>query len=347
MKLSWQSYTAEKRYALTISSGTETASLNFWITIDNDGEEGWGEATEYDIPGHEADPALIERELANAVAVLAPLPTSDIEGAYRALRQKGFSTATLAGIDQALHDWAGRKAGKPVYEMIGADPANAAPTSVTVGINSPEGAVDRLRNWLGLGTIRALKVKLGSPAGIAADQRMFSALIPHFPEGVSVSVDANGGWSVEDAETMMDWLAERGVDHIEQPLYPGQHDLCRRLKDRKVLPIMADEDFRTVDDIAVLKDCYNGINIKMMKCGGLTPAVAIIKAARAAGMKIMLGCYGDGMLSNGAAAQLGGLVDYVDLDSHLNHRTTPFAGMGFDNGFLTLSGKPGLGVRHA
>lgn len=159
-------------------------------------------------------------------------------------------------------------------------------------------------------------------------------------------VDANGGWSLEDAITMCNWLEGLGVKYVEQPLPQGQEDRLAELKEHTPLPIFVDESCLTSRDIPQLADCVNGINIKIMKAGGLTEAMRMVHTARAYGLQVMFGCYSDSSLSNTAAAHLSPLADYLDLDSHLNLIDDPFTGALIQEGRVLPNDQPGLGVEH-
>ena len=170
-------------------------------------------------------------------------------------------------------------------------------------------AVQRVAQWRALGDVRAFKVKLGSPSGLAADREMFAAVRDALPAEMRVSVDANGGWTLAQAREMAPWLAARGVDHLEQPLPRGREDELAVLHAESPLPIFVDESCRTSAELPRLAGSIAGINIKLMKCGGLDGALRLIATARAHGLKVLLGCYGNTALANTAAAQLGMLVD--------------------------------------
>ena len=161
-----------------------------------------------------------------------------------------------------------------------------------------------------------------------------------------MSVDANGGWALETAITMAAWLSDRGVDHLEQPLPRGQEADLATLRATMTIPLIVDESCRTAEELVRIADRVDGINIKLMKCGGLDGALRLVHTARAHGLKILLGCYGNSALANTAAAQIAGLVDYLDLDSHLNLEDDAFHGAELDAGRLRLSAQPGLGVSH-
>jgi L-Ala-D/L-Glu epimerase len=143
---------------------------------------------------------------------------------------------------------------------------------------------------------------------------------------------------------MIGWLREQGVEYVEQPLAEGQEALMGELKARATLPIFADESCWSVADIPQLADQVDGINIKLMKCGGLAEARRMVETAKACGLQVMLGCYSDSALLNSAAAQLAPLVDYLDLDSHLNLTDDPFVGAQLEEGRLVPRDAPGLGV---
>jgi muconate cycloisomerase len=144
---------------------------------------------------------------------------------------------------------------------------------------------------------------------------------------------------------MSDWLAVQGVAYLEQPLPRGQEADLKELSQRSPLPIFADESCCNSQDIWHLADRVQGVNIKLMKCGGLTEAMRMIQVAKTCNLQVMLGCYSDSALANTAATHLAPLADYLDLDSHLNLVDDPFSAVGVPVGTIQLSDQPGLGVR--
>jgi L-alanine-DL-glutamate epimerase-like enolase superfamily enzyme len=157
--------------------------------------------------------------------------------------------------------------------------------------------------------------------------------------------DANEGWkSREEALEMITWMAERGVELIEQPLPASQLDDYRWLKERTPIPIFADESLMTTTDIPGLAGAFDGVNVKLMKCGGVQEAVRMAAVARAVGLKLMLGCMIESSLGIAAAAAVSPLFDYADLDGNLLIDNDPFRGLVLDGDRLVLSPKPGLGV---
>ena len=216
----------------------------------------------------------------------------------------------------------------PLYRLLGLA-RRAVPSSLTVGINPPEVVRERVPLLLAQGA-RALKIKLGSPEGIAADKAMYAAVLgPRWGADVALRVDANGGWSPEDARHMMGWLAERRAEYVEQPLVQGAEDQLPGLFRDRPLPIFVDESCRMSGDIPGFADRVDGVNLKLMKCGGITEALRIVATARAHGLKTMIGCMGESSVSIAAGASIGALFDHIDLDSHLNLDPDPATGAPF------------------
>lgn len=347
MQIHIEPFTVHKRVPLTISRGTTAASTNLWVRVESEGIEGWGEASPFSIgPQGRQTTEKITQDLAALVPVLSayhPLQRQLIEAT---LAELSICSAARAAIDVALHDWLGKQAGLPLWKLWGLDLPLISPTAVTVGISSPEDAVDRLEKWCDQQQVASVKVKLGSPAGITADQAMFEALQDKVPKGAKVSVDANGGWNLQDAIAMANWLAERGVTYLEQPLSVADDGLLPLLCAQSPLPVFVDESCFTGADISRLAHCIHGINIKLMKSGGLTEARRMIHAARACGLQVMFGCYSDSAISNTALAHLSPLADHLDLDSHFNLKDDPFQGAQLQNGALIPNNRPGLGLSH-
>ncbi|MBD2022530.1 dipeptide epimerase [Leptolyngbya sp. FACHB-36] len=350
MQIRLQTFTVHKRFALTISRGTTAQTTNLWVEVEHDGIRGWGEASPFSVGEQPQTTDTIARALQKIAPLLKALSPVERQRIDRLLLEAQLPSAARAALDIALHDWMGKQASLPLWHLWGLDCDRIVPTSVTIGISSPDAAQQRVKDWLGLGTvtapsqdIQALKLKLGSPAGLAADKAMLQAVRQIVPQ-IHISVDANGGWGLEAAIEMSDWLANQGVTYIEQPLAKGQEGDLPALYRRSPLPIFVDESCFTSHDIPSLADRVHGINIKLMKSGGLTEALRMIHTARACGLKVMFGCYSDSALLNTAIAQLSPLADYLDLDSHLNLLDDPFTGARFENGRVLPTDKPGLGV---
>lgn len=344
MQLSFEPFTVHKRVPLTISRGTTAQSTNVWVKIKQDGIEGWGEASAFAIDDRPQTPEIILSQLQSLIPKLESFTPTDRQPIESLLHQRGMISAVRTGLDLALHDWLGKRVGLPLWQLWGLDRQRIVPTSVTIGISSPAAAQQRMLNWLQFNPVKAVKVKLGSPDGIEADQSMLKAVQAVAPSDAKFSVDANGGWSLDDALTLSHWLAEQGVTYIEQPLARGQEADLPQLYTHSPLPIFADESCFTSRDIPALADRVHGINIKLMKSGGLSEALRMVHTAKACGLQIMFGCYSDSALANTAAAQLAPFADHLDLDSHLNLLDDPFTGAIMQEGCLVPNDRPGLGI---
>lgn len=353
MRVHIQTFTVRKRFALTISRGTTAQTTNLWVKLEHEGIEGWGEASPFSIGSSPQTTETLLAALQEVAPLLEKFTPCDRQQIEQVLIEVQLPSAARAGIDMALHDWLGKKAGLPLWKMWGLDRSRIVPTSVTIGINSPSGARERVRDWFGTTEAnqinpkyRAVKVKLGNPAGITADKAMLLAVIDEVPTNTQISVDANAGWSLTDAIEMCNWLKNYHIKYVEQPLsVSAPIDEYSELYYQSPLPLFADESCFNSQDIPRLASCVHGINIKMMKSGGITEAMRMIHAARACGLQVMFGCYSDSVLANTAAAQLSLLADYLDLDSHLNLLDDPFTGAIVQNGCLLPNERSGLGVQ--
>lgn len=352
MQIRIATFTVHKRFALTISRGTTAQTTNVWLEVEHEGIRGWGEASPFSVGEQPQTTEAIARSLQKIAPLLKALSPLERQRIEQLMLDARLPSGARAALDIACHDWTGKRAELPLWQLWGLDRDRIVPTSITIGISSPEEAQQRVLAWLGKGTvamplhgIQALKVKLGSPAGVEADQAMLLA-VKEVAQGIAkISIDANGGWDLYTALKMGDWLAEQGITYIEQPLAKGQEGDLPVLYQRSPLPIFVDESCFTSYDILPLADRVHGINIKLMKSGGLSEAMRMIQTAKACGLKVMFGCYSDSSLLNTALAQLAPLADHLDLDSHLNLLDDPFTGAVFDNGRVLPNDQPGLGVR--
>lgn len=339
-------FTVNKRFPLTISRGTTTKTTNIWAKILHDDIEGWGEASPFGVGNHGQSTDTIKDYLQKLVSILQPFTPLQRQEIEQVFTKYQIPSAVRAALDMAMHDWLGKRVGLPVWKIWGLDRQLIVPTSVTIGIGTPAAARARARDWLEFTDVRLFKVKLGSPDGIEADRQMLLAVKQEAPNQ-EFFVDANGGWSLADAVEMCHWLADLGIKYVEQPLVRGQEQDLVKLKHQSPLPIFVDESCFNSADIPRLADYVDGINIKLMKSGGLSEAMRMVHTARACGLQVMFGCYSDSTLSNSAAAQLAPLADYLDLDSHLNLIDDPFTGALLQQGRVLPNDLPGLGVKYS
>lgn len=244
--------------------------------------------------------------------------------------------AALAAMDAAIMDWVGKSRGMPLYALFGVDPAAMPPTSMTIAIDKPERVRERA---LEASSFRCLKLKLGGED----DRRMVQAI--RDVTDAPLRGDANEGY--RDRETALreiEWLASHNVELIEQPLPAARLDDMAWLKTRSPIPLIADEGFTSLDDVAELAHGYHGINIKLVKNGGTLAARDAIRAARQHGLSVMFGSTIESSLGIAAAAHLAPLADHVDLDGNLLIANDPFIGHPIEDGRIQLNDRPGLGI---
>jgi len=346
MKISCSRFSVTKRHALTISRGTSAGSENLFVEVEHDGIAGFGEMAPTSGGAVAETASTAEQALERWRERLTPFAPWQMQGIEAALNGEA-DFAARAALDMALHDWQGKRLGVPVWQLFGLDPDRIPPTSLTVGINPPEVIREVVPEILARTGALALKVKLGNPAGIDADMESFAAAREAASSAPTIGwrVDANGGWTVESARKMIGWLAARGVEFVEQPLPRGQERDLPAVHENSLLPIYADESIYTASDIPPIAGSIDGVNLKLMKCGGLREALRIIHTARAHGLQVMMGCMSETSLAITAAAQLSPLADALDLDSHLNLRDDPFTGAIYQEGRVAPTDLPGLGVR--
>lgn len=354
MKLTLEVINVSKRHPLTISRGTSTGSSNLVVRLDYDDIEGLGEMapTSGGAVAESADSAEIAFcRWIDILDGLGPWDSQEIEKRLIDAEGRYTDLAARAALDMAVWDWKGKFAGVPVWKLLGLSRDTIPATSVTVGINPPDVVRSRVQETLKRTGAKHLKVKLGNPDGAESDKAMFAAaqeaalaIKDLIEEQPTWRVDANGGWTVDTALRMIEWLAARGVEYVEQPLLRGREADLRELHRSAALPIYADESVYLAQDIPPIAEYIDGVNLKLMKCGGMTEAIRIVHTARAHKLRVMYGCMSETSLAITAAAHISPLADELDLDSHLNLLPDPFIGAAFVDGRIMPGDAPGLGV---
>ena len=243
--------------------------------------------------------------------------------------------AAKSAIDMALHDRLGKKLGVPLYKLWGLNPQKTPFTSFTIGLDEP--AV-MAKKALQADAYPILKVKLGTSRDIEILQTLRKVT------DKAIYVDANTAWAPKEAIEKIRELAQYGVELIEQPTKPDDIAGLKYVHEYSELPIIADESVKRAGDIPALAEAVDGINIKLVKCGGLLEALRMIHVARAHGLLVMIGCMIESSLGITAAAHLTPLVDYADLDGNLLISNDPYTGVTLDNGKLILPDRPGIGI---
>jgi len=244
--------------------------------------------------------------------------------------------AAKAAIDIALMDWIGQKLGVPLYRYFGLDPRDTPITTFSIGIDTPEITRQKVRE---AEPFPILKIKVGLDTDEATMEAVRS--VTKKP----LRVDANEGWKDKEvAVRKINWLESQGVEFIEQPMPAAMHEDIRWVRSKVHIPIIADEACLHPADIPRLADAYDGVNIKLMKCGGMLEAFRMIQIARSLKLKTMLGCMIESSIGVTAAAHLSPLVDYADLDGNLLIANDPYSGVKVERGKLILPNRPGLGL---
>lgn len=320
-------------FEFRIAHGARRAHQNTLVRLTHEGLEGLGEAAPSHYYGETA--ATVEAALAEWAPLLGDDPFALDALEHRldgALQGHG---AARAGLEMALHDWIGKKLGVPTWRLLGLDPARTPRSCVTLGMASPEEMERKLE------TVRdfpILKVKLGAPGDVDNLRRIRARYTG------MLQVDANAAWNAADAVRVLRLIEPLGIELVEQPVARGDLDGLRWVRERSPIPVFADESAHLLADIGVLAGRVDGVNLKIMKTGGIREMQRMIHAARAHGLKIMLGSMVESSLALSAAAQLAPLVDYLDLDGHWLLKDDPFDGAPRERGEIALSELPGLGV---
>lgn len=333
MKLDVKPFDLTLTTPFRIARHVQHTAANVLVQITHEGVTGIGEAAPSEHYGEYrgtvlAVLSLLESELGND-----PFALEDIfQRINHVIR---LNPSAKAAIDMALYDLIGKLLKVPVYRLLGLSAGQTPLTSFTIGIDTPENMAKKAR---AASDYPILKIKVGTRndvANLKAIREVSNAVI---------RVDANTAWGPKEAVRAINELAAFGIEFVEQPVAP--HDLAglKYVREHVPLPIITDESSITVEDIPRVAECTDGINIKLMKCGGLYHALKMIHVARAHNLKVMIGCMIESSLAITAAAHLTPLVDYADLDGHLLVDDDPYTGVKVKEGKLILPEGPGLGV---
>ncbi|RMF07795.1 MAG: dipeptide epimerase [Candidatus Neomarinimicrobiota bacterium] len=333
MEIQYTRYRLTCTHPFGISRSTHDWYDVLYVYVHQDGITGRGEAAPSERYGEFPD--QIEARLRSGIELpRIDGPPEDYQAELELL--SGGIHSLKAALDTALWDWWAQKQGRPLYELFHSRPDQAPCSSFTIAI----GDFDLLAQKVAEAEpYRILKVKLGTNR----DKEIITEIRKHTDK--TLRVDANEGWDLDRAREMVPWLADRGVELIEQPLPTNRLEDTARLKALSPIPLIADENCLTGADIPSLADSFHGINIKLMKCGGLTEARTMIATARELGLLVMVGCMIESSVGISAMASLAPQIDFADLDGHVLIDNDPYEGMKLVEGKITLSNRPGLGVR--
>jgi L-Ala-D/L-Glu epimerase len=333
MKLRYRAYELPFTHPFTISKGTKTHQPSLVVALEHMGRVGYGEA-----PAIAYYNITVPQMIANLEArktFVEKFSFTDPERYWHYLHHLFPANPFLVcALDMAGWDLFGQMKGQPLHRLWKLDPATAPLTDFTIGIDTIEKMVAKMqeRPW------PIYKIKVGVPG----DVERVAALREH--TDAIIRVDANAGWSLEEALTKIPQLQSLGVELIEQPLAKDDWAGMKVLFDESPLPLIADESCVSESDVALCAGHFHGINIKLTKCSGITPALRMIQSARSLGMKVMVGCMNESAVGTAAIAQLAPLLDYVDMDGPLLLAEDTAEGVRFDAGRILYTDAPGLGL---
>jgi L-Ala-D/L-Glu epimerase len=321
------------KHPFTISKGSKTHQPTLIVELNYMGIKGYGEApaiSYYNLPIEK-----MQEDLERKKIFLQKFSFSDPERYWHYLHHLFPNNSFLVcALDMAGWDIYGKLKGKQLHQLWGLDSANSPLTDFTIGIDSIENMVLKMKEqpW------PIYKIKVGVPDDI----EMVAELRKHTDS--VFRVDANAGWTLEQALQKIPVLKELGVELVEQPLAKDNWEGMKTLFTASSIPIIADESCVSESDVEKCHQHFHGINIKLTKCSGITPARRMIKRARELDMKVMIGCMNESSVGTAAIAQLAPLADYVDMDGPLLLAEDTSQGVGFDFGKIIYTNTAGLGV---
>ena len=335
MKLVLHRFDLRLKHVFRISRESTAVQPTLIVELQEGSQRGFGEATTNPYYGVTLE-GLVGRLSAVRSQIENHSPT-DPEGLWQKLQSLLHDCPfALCAVDQAAHDLWGKLEGRPVYELWGLSRQHLPLSNFTIGIDEIDVMVAKLQEMPGW---PIYKIKLGTDH----DLQIIQQLRQHTP--AVFRVDANCGWTVEQTLKNAQALADYQVEFIEQPLPAAEWQGQQRLFRESQLPIVADESCIEPEDVPRCHGCFHGINIKLVKCGGLTPARRMIAQARQLGLKVMVGCMTESTVGISAIAQLLPLLDYVDMDGAVLLAEDIASGVVVDKGVCRYASTPGTGAQ--
>ena len=334
MKLQYKTYHLPFHHPFTISKGTKTHQPTLVVELDFMGIRGYGEAPA--IGYYNITVEKMAEDLERKKIFVEKFAFSDPERYWHYLHHLFPANPFLVcALDMAGWDIYGKLKGKQLHELWELNTAATPLTDYTIGIDTIENMVNKMKEkpW------PVYKIKVG----VDADIDMVTALRKH--TNAIFRVDANAGWTLEQALLKIPLLKELGVEFVEQPLAKDDWEGMKILFKKSTLPLMADESCVTEADVEKCYNHFHGINVKLTKCSGITPARRMITKAKELGMKVMVGCMNESSVGTAAIAQLAPMLDYVDMDGPLLLAEDIAAGVNFEFGKILFNDKPGLGIK--
>jgi len=337
MQLTFRAFEAKLRHPFAVSGYTRTTTPIVLTEIAYGGFTGYGEAAMPPYLGESQASVLAFLQKVNLSQFNNPFELDDILGYVDSIAI--YNTAAKASVDIALHDLVGKLIGQPWHAIWGYTASKVPVTTFTIGMASENEVREKT---LETAPFKVLKIKLGMDE--VTDKMLINTV--RSVTDKPIRVDANQGWKDKHyALKMIEWLSDKNVEFIEQPLPKHNLDDMAWLTEQSPLPTFADESCQRLEDITRLKGVFTGINIKLMKCTGMREANKMITLARACDLKLMVGCMTETSCAISAAAQLSPQMDFADLDGNLLISNDQFVGVKLVDGKVTLNNEPGIGVK--
>ena len=333
MNVRYKTYNLPFRHPFTISKGTKTHQPTLIVELDFMGIKGYGEAPA--ISYYNITVEKMVDDLERKKIFIEKFAFSDPERYWHYLHHLFPANSFLVcALDMAGWDIYGKLKRKQLHELWGLNIATAPLTDYTIGIDSIENMVAKMKEkpW------PVYKIKVG----VDGDIDMVTELRKH--TDAIFRVDANAGWTLEQALQKIPILKTLGVEFVEQPLAKDDWEGMKILFEKSELPLIADESCVAESDVEKCHNHFHGINIKLTKCSGITPARRMITLAKELGMKVMVGCMNESSVGTAAIAQLAPMLHYVDMDGSLLLAADTAEGVTFDHGKIIYTTLPGLGI---
>lgn len=333
MKMTIRNFDLPLKHTFTISYDSRDVQETLIVELQQGQYKGYGEATSNPYYGFTIE--NMTQALENIREQIETTELASPEEFWAQMQPLLMDNPfALCALDMAANDLFGKMQGKPLYQIWGLSSDHMPLTDYTIGIDTIEHMVKKLqeRPW------PIYKIKLGTPEDVAIVKELRKHTDAVF------RVDANGAWGMEETISNSHQLKELGVEFIEQPMPAADKEGMLEVYKRSVLPLIADESCITEEDVARCHGHFHGVNIKLVKCGGLTPARRMIAEAKKLGMKVMVGCMTESSIGISAIAQLLPLLDYVDMDGALLLREDIASGVTIDYGKVSFSAENGTGA---
>jgi L-alanine-DL-glutamate epimerase-like enolase superfamily enzyme len=334
MQLTYQPFELQLKHTFTIAKFSRTSTPVILLQVEHEGHTGYGEASMVPYMGESHQTAVDFLNRVDAAQFKYPFDFQSIIHYLDSIAPG--QPAIKAAIDIALHDLEGKLNNQSCWKTFGSNPAQMPITSFTIGIDTKEVIIQKVKEAAGL---KVIKVKLGRDTDKELIQTIRSVT------NVPLYVDANQGWTDrKQSLDMVYWLKEQGVKLIEQPMLKTDIDGNAWLTEHSPIPIIGDEAVQRLPDVAKAQGVYHGINIKLMKSGGMHEAQQMINKAKELGLKILIGCMSETSCATLAAAALAPQCDWADLDGPFLISNNPYKMPDFEDGKWVLNNQPGLGL---